>query len=183
MSSQSPSALLERETRAELNPVDELYLAESKLARGVGEAARGVRAELERGDSAEFFADLAELGTRAELLAGLGGRIVGFSPLSFSKRRFCSFVLVSIFGGVLESPTPAGGDLEGAGAAAAGGAAGLSDAGADEKPISIGGSESSSGLLLFGLSSGSGSALTFKSRSNSASMARVCLDWPQPAAI
>jgi hypothetical protein len=68
--------------------------------------------------------------------------------------------------------------LEGAGAAAAGGAAGLSaDAGADEKPISIGGSESSSGLLLFGLSSGSGSALTFKSRSNSASMARVCLDW------
>jgi hypothetical protein len=69
--------------------------------------------------------------------------------------------------------------LEGAGAAAAGGAAGLSaDAGADEKPISIGGSESSSGLLLFGLSSGSGSALTFKSRSTSASMARVCLDWP-----
>ena len=182
MSSQSPSALLERETRAELNSVDELYLAESKLAGGVGEAARGVRAELERGDRAGFFADLAELGTRAELLAGLGGRIVGFSPLSFSKRRspacFCSFVLVSIFGGVLVSPTPAGGDLEGAGAAAAGGAAGLSaDAGADEKPISIGGSESSSGLLLFGLSSGSGSALTFKSRSNSAAMARVCLDW------
>ena len=183
MSSHSPSDLLERELRAVLNPVDELYLAESKLARGVCEAARGVRAELERGVRAEL-----ERGDRAELfadLAGLGGRIVGFSLLSFSKRRspacFCSFVLESIFGGVLVSPTPAGGDLEGTGAAAAGGAALLSaGAGADENPISMGGSESSSGLLLFGLSSGSGSALTFKSRSNSASMARVRLDGPAP---